>query len=126
MNMFLFGVLVGAGSFALIYLVMVVNKLHSGMLYLHQSAENTAKAMNLLLFKTNKIEKITENTMKASETFIDALRESAEQMMNNRSKQHDDSEGFDDIRKAFDEGIRQMEEDDEEEGDDDSENKWKE
>ncbi len=35
-----------------------------------------------------------------------------------------DNEQFDDLRKAFDEGIRQMEEDDEEEGEE-PEDRWK-
>jgi len=80
----------------------------------------------MMFLKVNKIEKITENTMQASETFVDALRESAEQMMSMRPRnnQDDDSEQFDDLRKSFEDGIRRMEEDDEE-GEEDSDNKWK-
>lgn len=127
MNMFIIGVLVGISLFALIYAVVMLNKLHGGMILLHQNIDAQGKALQMAFLKINKIEKITENTMKASETFVDALRESAEQMMNMRPniRRDDESEQFDDLRQAFDEGIRRMEEDDEEEGDDDSENKWK-
>ena len=63
--------------------------------------------------------------MTAAENFVDALRESAEQMMMRppNIKRSGDNEQFDDLRKAFDEGIRQMEEDDEE--GEEPEDKWK-
>ena len=127
MNMFLIGVLVGAASFALLYLVMTLSKIHSGMIYLHQSIDAIGKAVNMSLLKLNKIEKVTDHTMAAAENFVDAIRESAEQMMMFRpptSKKSDDGDQFDDLRSAFDEGIRRMEEDDEDEGED-PDNKWK-
>lgn len=126
MNMFLIGVLVGAACFAILYLVMVISKIHAGMIYLHQSMDAITKAVNLSLVKLSKIEKVTDNTMAAAENFVDALRESAEQMMMRppNIKRLGDNEQFDDLRKAFDEGIRQMEEDDEEEGEE-PEDKWK-
>lgn len=122
MNMFIIGVLVGIALFALIYAVVMLNKLHGGMILLHQNIDAQSKALQMAFLKINKIEKITENTMKASETFIDALRESAEQMMQMRPnmRRDDDSEQFDDLRKSFEDGIRRMEEDDE---DDDNEEK---
>jgi NurA-like 5'-3' nuclease len=126
MNTFIIGVLVGISLFALIYAVVMLNKLHGGMILLHQNIDAQSKALQMAFLKINKIEKITENTMQASENFIDALRESAEQMMTMRPglRRDDDSEQFDDLRKSFEDGIRQMEEDDEE-GEEDSDNKWK-
>lgn len=125
MNMFLIGVLVGAASFALIYLVMIISKLHAGMMYLHQSADNIGKAVNMILLKLNKIEKVTDNTMTAAENFVDAIRESAEQMIRPPNLRRMDSGQFEDLRKAFDEGIRQMEEDDDEDEGEDQEENWK-
>jgi len=128
MNTFIIGVLVGISLFALIYAVVMLNKLHGGMILLHQQSDAQSKALQMAFLKINKIEKITENTMQASENFVEALRESAEQMMQlrpNIRRNRDDSEQFDDLRQAFDEGIRRMEEDDDEEGDEESEDKWK-
>lgn len=126
MNMFLIGVLVGAASFALVYIVMTLSKIHAGMIYLHQSIDAIGKAVNMSLMKLNKIEKVTDQTMTSAENFVDALRESAEQMMmrppNIRGLKND-SEQFDDLRSAFDEGIRRMEEDDDE--GEEPEDKWK-
>ena len=120
MNMFILGVLAGVTMFAVIYSVFMLNKLHSGLILVHQMIENQGKAAQMLFMKVNKIEKITESTMTASETFVDALRESAEQMMNMRPprlRNQDVSEQFDDLRRTFDEGIRRMEEDDDEDED---------
>jgi hypothetical protein len=120
MNMFVLGVLAGVIMFAVIYSVFMVNKLHSGLILIHQMIENQGKAAQMLFMKVNKIEKITENTMNASETFVDALRESAEQMMNMRNpriRKDDDYEQFDDLKKSFEDGIRRMEEDDDEDED---------
>ena len=125
MNMFLIGVLVGASSFALIYLVMIISKLHAGMMYLHQSSDSMGKAVNMILLKLNKIEKVTDNTMTAAENFVDAIRESAEQMIRPPNLRRMDSGQFEDLRKAFDEGIRQMEEDDDEDEGEDQEENWK-
>jgi NurA-like 5'-3' nuclease len=126
MNMFMLGLLSGIAVFALIYSVFMLNKLQAGLILLSQNLDTHGKAIQMMFLKVNKIEKITENTMQASETFVDALRESAEQMMSMRPRnnQDDDSEQFDDLRKSFEDGIRRMEEDDEE-GEEDSDNKWK-
>jgi len=132
MNMFVIGVLVGVSLFALIYSVVMLNKLHAGIILLHQHIEAQSKSLQMMFLKLNKIEKVTDTTMTAAENFVDALRESAEQMMtmrppNMRRHGGDNLEQFDDLRKAFDEGIRQMEEDDDidDEGEDDPDNKWK-
>lgn len=129
MNMFMLGVLAGVVIFAVVYSVFMLNKLHSGIILLHQMLEAQGKASQMLFMKINKIEKVTETTMQSAETFVDALRESAEQMMNMRPprlRNQDDSEQFDDLRKAFDEGIRRMEEDDDEDEDsDEGKEDWK-
>jgi len=123
MNMFMLGLLAGVTMFAVIYSVFMLNKLHAGLILVHQMIENQGKAAQILFMKVNKIEKITENTMNASETFVDALRESAEQMMNMRSpRMKDDTEQFDDLKKSFEDGIRRMEEgDDDDEGEEEQE-----
>lgn len=123
MNTFIIGVLVGISLFALIYSVVMLNKLHGGMILLHQNIDAQSKALQMAFLKINKIEKITENTMQASENFVEALRESAEQMISMRPniRRDDDSEQFDDLRKSFEDGIRRMEEDDDEDSDEERE-----
>jgi len=127
MNMFLIGVLVGAATFALLYIVMTISKIHAGMLYLHQSLDTVTKAVNMSLLKLSKIEKVTDNTMTATENFVDAIRESAEQMMRPPNMRKMDKNQFDDLRKAFDDGIRQFEEEEEEEdeGEEGPQEDWK-
>ena len=109
--------------------MFMLNKLHAGLILVHQMVENQGKAAQMLFMKVNKIEKVTETTMQSAENFVDALRESAEQMMTARPprlRNQDDSEQFDDLRKAFDEGIRRMEEDDDEDEDsDEGKEDWK-
>jgi len=128
MNTFIIGVLVGIALFALIYAVVMLNKLQSNLISVHQNIEAQSKALQMVFLKINKIEKVTDNTMQAAENFVDALRESAEQMMNmrppNMRRSKDDLEQFDDLRKAFDEGIRQFEEEDDDEGEEQEDN-WK-
>jgi len=123
MNTFIIGVLVGISLFALIYSVVMLNKLHGGMILLHQNIDAQSKALQMAFLKINKIEKITENTMQASENFVEALRESAEQMISMRPniRRDDESEQFDDLRKSFEDGIRRMEEDDDEDSDEERE-----
>lgn len=126
MNMFLIGVLVGAATFALLYIVMTISKIHAGMIYLHQSLDTVTKAVNMSLLKLSKIEKVTDNTMTAAENFVDAIRESAEQMMRPPNMRKMDNSQFDDLRKAFDDGIRQFEEEEEEdEGEEGPQEDWK-
>lgn len=127
MNMFMLGVLAGVVIFAVLYSVFMLNKLHAGLILVHQMVENQGKAAQMLFMKVNKIEKVTEATMQSAESFVEALRESAEQMMNMRPprlRNQDDSAQFDDLRSAFDDGIRRMEEDEEDEGEE-PEDKWK-
>jgi len=127
MNTFVIGVLVGIALFALIYSVFMLNKLQTGLILIHQSLDAQNKALQMAFMKINKIEKVTEHTMQAAETFVDALRESAEQMLNIRPNNlrnlPEEGDQFDDLRSAFDEGIRRMEEEDDD--DNESEEKWK-
>ena len=132
MNMMLLGILIGAGSMCLLYLAFTVSRLHTSLIFLHQSNEALSKATNVILVKLAKIEKVTDTTMTAAENFVDALRESTEQMMMRppiMGKNFNNSQQFDDLHQAFDEGIRGMEdqndeEDPEDEGED-QDNKWK-
>lgn len=131
MNMFLIGVLVGAASFALLYIVMVLSKIHAGMMYLNQVMDSITKALNVSLLKLNKIEKVTQETMTAAETFVDGLRESAEHLQRHmrppRMGKMNDS--FDDLRQSFEEGIRDIEEgmnnSDNDEDSDEQQEPWK-
>lgn len=130
MNTFVGGVIVGFSVFSLFYCIMMLSKIHTGILLVHQLVEAQGKALQMAFIKLTKIEKVTDNTMAAAENFVDALRESAEQMMmfrppNMRRQRGDDTEQFDDLRKSFEDGIRRMEEDDDEEGDEEPEDKWK-
>lgn len=125
MNMLLFGILIGAGGTCLLYLAFVISRIHTSLIFLHQSNEALSKAVNVMMVKLAKIEKVTDTTMTAAENFVDALRESTEQMMMRPPM----GQQFDDLRRAFDDGIRGMEDQNEEEGPDDEEddldNKWK-
>jgi predicted small secreted protein len=130
MNTFIIGVLVGIALFALIYAVVMLSKLHAGLILVHQNLDAQSKALQMAFIKINKIEKVTDHTMSAAENFVDVLRESAEQMMtirplNLRGQRGSEMEQFDDLRKAFDEGIRQFEEDEEDEEGEEPDNKWK-
>ena len=121
MTMFIIGLFAGMAAFALIASVVIFNKLQLEVAAMH-------RMMQVIALKVNKIEKTSQTTMDAAETFVDALRSSAEQMMIMRtpSRGQMPPEGFDDLRKSFEEGIRQFEED--EESDDDSDEQqepWK-
>jgi len=127
MNMFLIGVLAGAGAFALLYLVLIISKIHTGLLFMHQSIEIITKAVNLSLSKIAKIEKVTDATMIAAENFVDAIRESTEQIMvRPPNRRHmGNNQQFDDLRQAFDDGIREIEEDESDEEGDELKDSWK-
>ena len=115
MTMFIIGLLVGLCAFALIASVVIFNKLQLEVAAMH-------RMMQVIALKVNKIEKTSQTTMDAAETFVDALRSSAEQMMMMRpSRGQMPPEGFDDLRKSFEEGIRRFEENEMEEPDEDSE-----
>jgi hypothetical protein len=51
MNTFIIGVLVGISLFALIYAVVMLNKLHGGMILLHQNIDAQSKALQMAFLK---------------------------------------------------------------------------
>jgi hypothetical protein len=78
--------------------------------------------LHALSGKVLKIEKVTEATMSAAETFVEALRQSSRDMhmpMGNMGNM-ENPDDFQDLRDTFEDGIRNFEE----EPEDDEEN-WK-
>lgn len=131
MNIFTVGVIAGFILFAIMATVVIFNKMQLEIARLTNEMNGMNKALHMALLKLNKIEKVTDTTMNAAETFVDGLRESAEQLHQQfmrppRMRGPMSSEGFDDLRKSFEDGIRQFEED-EDSDDDEGENKepWK-
>lgn len=132
MELFIGGILVGIAIFAIIAAVNIFNKMQTEMVRLNGMVDNVNKINQLLLVKLNKIEKVTDATMIAAETFVDALRTSAEQMIGFRPLSRNgesNQDVVDDLRRAFDDGIRGLEDNindnddmDEEEG---PEEPWK-
>jgi len=123
--MFIIGLFAGMAAFALIASVVIFNKLQLEVAAMH-------RMMQVIALKVNKIEKTSQTTMDAAETFVDALRSSAEQMMIMRppSRGQMPPEGFDDLRKSFEDGIRRFEENemndsDEEDSEGEGEEPWK-
>lgn len=108
MSTFLLGMLAGVTVFGIIMLIVLVFKISQEVTMIH-------RIVQILGLKINKIEKVTQTTMEAAETFVDGLRESAEQLQ--QMQQHPSSrpDDFQDLRESFEEGIRQFEEEDEEE-----------
>ena len=129
MMLFISGILVGITVFAIIAAVNIFNKMQQEMVRLNTVIDNMNKVLQVSMVKLGKIEKVTDTTMIAAETFVDALRNSAEQMMMRPMRGSIPPEGFDDLRRAFDDGIRGLEDNiddrddmDEEEG---PEEPWK-
>jgi len=125
MTMFIIGLLAGIATFALIVSVFIFNKLQLEVAAMH-------RMMQVMALKVNKIEKTSQATMDAAETFVDAIRSSAEQMMVVRppSRGNMPPEGFDDLRRSFEDGIRRFEENemtdsDEEDSEGEGEEPWK-
>ena len=125
MTMFIIGLFVGMAAFALIASVVIFNKLQLEVAAMH-------RMMQVMALKVNKIEKTSQATMDAAETFVDAIRSSAEQMMVMRppSRGNMPPEGFDDLRRSFEDGIRRFEENemtdsDEEDSEGEGEEPWK-
>ena len=125
MTMFIIGLFVGMAAFALIASVVIFNKLQLEVAAMH-------RMMQVMALKINKIEKTSQATMDAAETFVDAIRSSAEQMMVMRppSRGNMPPEGFDDLRRSFEDGIRRFEENemtdsDEEDSEGEGEEPWK-
>jgi hypothetical protein len=133
MNTFIGGIAVGFVLFGIMASVVIFNRMQLEIAKLAKDTENMNKALQMMFMKINKIEKITQTTMDAAETFVDAIRSSAEQMMVMRppTRGNMSPEGFDDLRKSFEEGIRKFEEnemndsDDEEDSEGEGEEPWK-
>lgn len=124
MATFIIGLFVGVMLAGVVYSVVVLSKLHSAILLIQQGVTAQATVTQLVLGKLNKIDKTSEATMGAAETFIEALRESAENMQvmgfrPPRGRGQLPTDGFDDLRKSFEDGIRDMEDEGPEESDDD-------
>lgn len=116
MNTFTSGIIVGFILFAVFASVWIFNKMQLEISRLATETENLNKVLRVIAMKTAKIEQITHSTMLAAETFVDALRESAEhmQMMNPSGMDKMDPGAFDDLRQSFEEGIKGMEDSDDE------------
>ena len=138
MNTFGLGIIVGFILFAVIASVIIFNRMQLEIAKLARETENNNKALQMTFMKINKIERITQTTLEAAETFVDGLRESAEQIQRQivrpPSPGKMNPEMFDDLRKSFEDGIRRFEDTDDDiedidEGDEDidGENKepWK-
>ena len=111
MNTFTMGIIVGFLLFAVFASVWIFNKMQLEISRLATEIENLNKVLRVVAMKTAKIERITETTMHAAETFVDALRESADhiQLMSPPGMDKMDPSSFDDLRKSFEEGIKGME-----------------
>lgn len=115
MNTFAVGIIVGFILFAVLMSVWIFIKMQTEITRLATEIENLNKVLRVVAMKTTKIEQMTHSTMHAAETFVDALRESAEHMqMNPRGMNKMDPDSFDDLRQSFEEGIKGMEDGDDE------------
>lgn len=123
MNTFLIGIVAGFVMFGVVAAVALVYKMHQEITRLATSTEALHKAVQLLFMKVTKIEKVSITTMNAAETFVDALRASAEQMMMRPPHRIDGSDNFDDLKRSFEDGIKGFESDVDDEEDEDGERK---
>lgn len=116
MSTFTAGIIVGFILFAVVVSVWIFSKMQLEISRLATEVENLNKMLRVIAMKTVRIEQITQTTMQAAETFVDALRESAEsmQMMNPSALENVDPNSFDDLRQSFEDGIKNMEDGDEE------------
>ena len=116
---FMIGMLVGILLSAIIVAISLLNKLQTGVTHLTARMETLNNVSQLMLIRLSKLEQMSQATMGAAETFVDALRQSSRDMhmpMGNMENPDD----FQDLRDTFEDGIRNFEE----EPDDDEEN-WK-
>lgn len=110
MDSYIIGAIIGIAAFLLGY---VANTLHR----LDEEIRQMATLQKLLVVEQAKTRQFAEATLQASETFVDALRQSAEMMgppgpPNFRNLPPNT---FDDLRQSFENGIRGLEEEDGEE-----------
>ena len=128
MNTFVIGLIVGFTLFAVIASVLIFQKIQTELSRLVTLIDNMNNMLRLVTMKVGKIDQVTQTTMHAAETFVDALRESAEQMqmMNPTAMEKMNPGSFDDLRQSFEEGIKGMEDDsDDEDASDNPQEPWK-
>lgn len=105
MTIFLIGVLVGVALLLLAYNAFISYKHDKEITLL-------INTQRLLILEVNKVYHISKTTMDACETFVDALKDSAQQFKYG-PPQSPLTDNFDDIRETFENGIKEIEEDDE-------------
>ena len=131
MNTFIVGIAVGFVLFGIMASVIIFSRMQLEIARLAKETDNMNKALQMMFLKINKIEKVTQTTMDAAESFVDGLRVSAEQIQQQmmrpprNGKIHPDS--FDDLRKSFEEGIKNIEDgmDELDEDSDEPQEPWK-
>lgn len=107
MNSFLIGFLAGTAALLLVYVATVLYRLD-------REIGQMASLLKLLVVEQAKTRQIAETTLQAAETFVDALRASAE-LMGPPNLRNLPPNTFDDLRQSFENGIREFEDTDEDE-----------
>ena len=107
MDSFLIGFLVGAAVLLLAYVATVLYRLD-------MEIGQMVALQKMMAVQQAKIQQISEATFQAAETFVDALRQSAE-MMGPPNLSNLPPNTFDDLRQSFENGIREFEDTDEDE-----------
>ena len=124
MTTFMIGLVVGFLLFAIAVSVNLFNKIQVKLVELVTVVDHMQKILPIIIGRLTKIEQMTQATMQAAETFVDGLRDSAEQMQHMRQSP---DESFDDLRQSFEDGIKNMEEgfDERDEDSDEPDEPWK-
>jgi predicted transcriptional regulator len=125
MNTFTVGLVTGFTLFAVFISVLIFNRIHTELSRLATEVDNMNKLLRVVTMKIGKIDQVTQSTMHAAETFVDALRESAQHMMDPSSMNGINPDAFEDLRQSFEEGIKGMEDDADDESTDNPPEPWK-
>lgn len=125
MNTFTVGLVTGFTLFAVFISVLIFNRIHTELSRLATEVDNMNKLLRVVTMKIGKIDQVTQSTMHAAETFVDALRESAQHMMDPSSMNGMNPDSFEDLRQSFEEGIKGMEDDVDDESTDNPPEPWK-
>jgi hypothetical protein len=125
MNTFTVGLVTGFTLFAVFISVLIFNRIHTELSRLATEVDNMNKLLRVVTMKIGKIDQVTQSTMHAAETFVDALRESAQHMMGPPSMDGMNPDAFEDLRQSFEEGIKGMEDDADDESTDNPPEPWK-
>jgi hypothetical protein len=125
MNTFTVGLVTGFTLFAVFISVLIFNRIHTELSRLATEVDNMNKLLRVVTMKVGKIDQVTQSTMHAAETFVDALRESAQNMMGPPSMDGMNPDAFEDLRQSFEEGIKGMEDDADDESTDNPPEPWK-